>query len=247
MKQDQKKQLEVCEDSNSDWTVIQSRRQQREERQQDGKGSHAPSCQQSRAKKKSRRPRRQRRLNKLDAYIRTTSTPEEWADYKEGNSLRTSGLVRRPAPLRQRPHAMPLLPIHALVPYCPNKPARRPQRQRQNRDLRSYPCSRRQAKVKPSGRGKEFANNFSYLPFSQREVDEAWIEHLDSIQGDDDGRRRYVKPSPSPRKPNAKPGVADKFFRSQQKWSKFYNCGKVIGCASGKPPSGGTTGAPQSP
>ena len=149
------------------------------------------------------------------------------------------------APLPARPRARPLLPIHSLVPYYPKN--RRPRRQRLNRDLRYYPCSRPPAKVKPSGRGAEFANNFSSLPFSQREVDEAWIEHLDSIQSDDDGRRHYVKPSPPPRKPNAKPGVADKFFRSQQKWSKFYNRGKVIGCASGKPSSGGAAGAPQSP
>ena len=45
----------------------------------------------------------------------------------------------------------------------------------------------------------------------------------------------------------AKPGVADRFFRSQQKWSKYYERGKVTGCASGKPPSGGAAGAPQSP
>ena len=77
MKEEQEEQLADCKATNADWTVIQSRRQQREERQQDGKGSHAPSCQQSRAKKKSRRPRRQQRLNKLDAYIRTTLTPEE--------------------------------------------------------------------------------------------------------------------------------------------------------------------------
>ena len=177
-------------------------------------------------------------------------TPEEWVDYERGNPLRTSSLLARKAttaPLWSRPRARPLIPIHSLVPYCPNQPSQRPQRQRLNRDLRYYPCSCRQAKVKPSGRGKEFANNFNPLPISQREVDEAWREHLDCIQRDNDGRRRYVKPSPSPRKSNAKPGVADRFFRSQQKWSKYYERGKVICCASGKPPSGGAAGAPQSP
>ena len=49
------------------------------------------------------------------------------------------------------------------------------------------------------------------------------------------------------RVPKAKPGVADRFFSSQKKWSRFYNRNKGIRCAGGGPPSGGAAGAPQSP
>ena len=249
MKEEQEEQLADCKATNADWTVIHSRRQQKEGRNQGGKETNASNCQQSRAPTKSRRPRCRRRFR---------FTPEEFVDYTEkGIPPKMSGPPERKArmaPLLARPRDRPLLPIHALVPYCPKKPARRPRRQRLNRDLRHYPCSRRQAKVKLSGRGKENVDNSSSVFLSQQEADEAWIEHLDSIRWDDNGRRYYVKLSPSPCKPvrakhgaNAKPGVADRFFRSQQKWAKFYNRGKVIGCASGKPPSGGAACAPQSP
>ena len=114
MKQEEEEQLEDCKAMNADWTIIQSRRQQKEERQQKegrhqgGKESNASNCQQSRSPTKSRRPRRHRRF-------RSTLTPEEWVDYTEkGNLLRTSGLPERKASLplvktmSQAPHSHPL-------------------------------------------------------------------------------------------------------------------------------------------
>ena len=94
---------------------------------------------------------------------------------------------------------------------------------------------------------------------TQSEKDEEekfWQEYLDEYQRgywDDgqyvQGRRCLFTPSKSTAKrvPKAKPGIADRFFSSQKKWSRFYNRNKGIRCAGGGPPSGGAAGAPQSP
>ena len=158
--------------------------------------------------------------------------------------------MSRPLRPQSTPRDMPLLPIYALVPYCPGKPSRRPPRKRPTRDLRYYPCSRRKSKKKSSGtcnRTEEYVNNSSsFMTQSEKDEEEKfWQEYLDEYQV----LKGYVTPSKTTAKrvPKAKPGVADRFFSSQKKWSRFCNRNKGIRCAGGGPPSGGAAGAPQSP